>query len=214
MRGNPSVAFRCLASSAVLAACAIVPTASATIVGLNQIVTPEIQPRGVLTLSAQAEHSYIGNSQQLQLELGVTPRFEVAWFQGLKPSEGLFSTEFNLVQSGPHLLTVGVINWSTLGGKAQPVIEYGCYTEKDRYVAGVIQVAGHDELLLGYKRLLTDRVAFSTDFQSGPGNSATVGLTYNFNPDLSLNPALYWTNSSRHHLLGYVVLSYNLTLWK
>src|ERR1039458_5247584 len=95
-----------------LAAHWLTPAAYATIVGLNQIVTPEIQPTGVLGLSAQIEHPAIGNSQEIQFELGLTPRFEVAWFQGLKPNDGFFSTEFNLVQNGGPLLTAGLINWS------------------------------------------------------------------------------------------------------
>jgi len=61
------------------------PAARATIVGLNQIVTPDIQPTGVLALSAQVQHPLIGNSEMVQFELGVTPRFEVAWFQDFKP---------------------------------------------------------------------------------------------------------------------------------
>lgn len=190
------------------------PDAGATIVGLNQIVTPEIQPVGVLGLSAQVEHPTIGNSRQLQLELGLTPRFELAWFQGLTPGEGLFSTELNLLQQGPHLLTAGIINWSTRGGAAQPVLEYGCYTENDHLVAGAIYANRQTELLLGYRRQLSAALAFSADFQSGPANSATAGLTYNFTPALSLNPAVYYTNSSPHHLLGYVVVTWNFTLWK
>jgi len=196
------------------AAALLAPTAHATIVGLNQIVTPEIQPAGVLSLSYQAQHSYIGNSQQVQFELGLTPRLEVAWFQGLQPAEGFFSTEFNVLQQGPHLLTAGAINWSTRGGNLQPVLEYGYYTDTDHYVAGAIYVAGHTELLLGYRRQISEKLQFSTDFQSGPGNSGTVGVTYNFTPALSINPALYYTNTSKHHLLGYVVLTYNLTVWK
>ena len=191
-----------------------VPAARATIVGLNQIVTPEIQPAGVLGLSAQVQHPFIGNSQEIQFELGVTPRFEVAWFQGLKPNEGYFSTEFNLVQKGPHLLTAGIINWSTLGGDAQPVLEYGYYSEKDRFVAGAIYANREAELLLGYKRLLSDKIQIATDFQSGSANSLTLGVVYNFTPDLSINPAIYWTNSHPHHLLGYVVLTWNITVWK
>ena len=189
-------------------------TASATIVGLNQIVTPEIQPAGVLGLSIQLEHADIGNSQQLQGELGLTPRFEVAWFQGLKPGEGLFSTEFNLLQQGPHLLTAGAINWSTRGGAAQPVLEYGYYTDADHLVAGVIHANSQSELLLGYRRQMTEKFALAVDFQGGAANSTTVGFTYNFTPLFSIAPALYRTNGEPHHLLGYVVLTYNFTLWK
>ncbi len=186
----------------------------ATIVGLNQIVTPEIQPAGVLGLSAQVQHAAIGNSQQIQFELGVTPRFEVAWFQGLTPGEGLFSTEFNLVQQGPHLLTVGALNASTRGGRLQPMVEYGYYTETDRFIVGAIRVDGRDELLLGYRRQLSARLLGLVDFQAGPFNSATLGLTYNFTPEFSINPAVYRTNTHPHHLLGYVVLTWNIALWK
>ena len=192
----------------------IAPVARATIVGLNQIVTPEIQPAGVLGLSAQVQHSAIGNSQQVQFELGLTPRFELAWFQGFKPKEGLFSTELNLLQRGPQLLTAGASNWSTRGGAAQPVVEYGYYTDTDHLVAGAIYANKHSELLLGYKRQLSAALAFSADFQSGSANSTTVGVTYNFTPELSINPAIYFTNSRPHHLLGYVVLTWNFTLWK
>lgn len=188
--------------------------AGATIVGLNQIVTPEIQPTGVVGLSAQFEHASIGNSQELQAELGLTPRFEVAWFQGLTPGEGIFSSELNLLKQGPHLLTVALLNWSTRGSSPQPAIEYGYYLEHDKLVAGAIDVNDHAELLLGYKHEFSDRIAFSADFQSGTGNSATVGITYNLTPDVSVNPALYYTNGSRHHLLGYVVFTWNLRLWK
>lgn len=199
----------------VLAALVLLATSSrATIVGLNQIVTPEIQPEGVLGISAQAEHSFIGNSQQVQFELGLTPRFEVGWFQGLEPGEAIFASELNLLQTGPHLLTTGFINWSTRGTDPQPVLEYGYYHDKDRIVVGAIYANPHSQLLLGYKRILTDKLQFSTDFQSGSANSATIGITWNITPDVSLNPALYRTNTHPHHLLGYAVLTWNLALWK
>jgi len=187
--------------------------ARATIVGLNQIVTPEIQPTGVLALSAQAQHATIGDSQQIQFELGITPRFEAAWFQGLKPNEGFFSTEFNLVQEGPHLLSVGAVNWSTLGGPPQPVLEYGYYLPSDHFVVGAIYANHESELVLGYRHQFSDRVQVAADFQSGRANATTLGVVYSFTPTLSINPAVYYTNSRRHHLFGYVVLTWNLTLW-
>jgi len=145
----------------------------ATVVGLNQIVTPEIQPAGVLALSAQAQNSSIGNSQQTQFELGLTPRFEMAWFQGLKPGEGFFGTEFNLLQTAPHLLTTGFINWSTRGGDPEPMLEYGYYTDTDHFVAGTIYANREAELLLGYRRQLSEKIQVSVDFQSGSANSTT-----------------------------------------
>jgi hypothetical protein len=205
-------AFRLAAC--VLALFAATLPARATIVGLNQIVTPDIQPTGVLALSAQVQHPLIGNSQMFQFELGVTPRFEVAWFQGLQPGEGILSTEFNLLKKGPHLLTIGATNWSTRGGDPQPVVEYGYNTGTDYFVVGAIRADGRDGLLAGYKHAVSDKLQLSADFQSGAASAATVGLTFNFTPTLSINPALYRTNSSPHHLLGYVVLTWNVVLWK
>jgi hypothetical protein len=191
------------------------PAVHGTIVGLNQIVTPEIQPAGVCGVSAQVQHTLIGNSRQIQFELGLTPRFELAWFQGLDPTEAFISGEFNLVQQGPHLLTAGAVNWSTRGSPAQPVLEYGYYIDKDHFVTGTIRDASRStRLLLGYKRALSEQLQISADFESGPANATTVGLTYNFTPTVSVNPALYWTNSHPHHLLGYVVFTWNLTVWK
>jgi len=205
-------AFR-LAAWALALFAATLP-ARATIVGLNQIVTPDIQPTGVLALSAQVQHPLIGNSQMFQFELGVTPRFEVAWFQGLKPGESILSTELNLLKKGPHLLTIGAVNWSTRGGDPQPVVEYGCNTGADYFVMGATRADGRDGVLAGYKHAVSDKLQLSADFQSGSANAATVGLTFNFTPSLSINPALYRTNSSPHHLLGYVVLTWNVVLWK
>ncbi|HVU16960.1 MAG TPA: hypothetical protein VHD32_08540 [Candidatus Didemnitutus sp.] len=186
----------------------------ATIVGLNQIVTPEIQPPGILGLSFQAEHRLIGNSQQYQAELGLTPQFEMAWFQGVKPGEGLFSTEYNLWAQGPHLLSLGLLNWSTRGGSPQPVVEYGWYSSSDKLIAGGIHANREAEALLGWKHVLNDNLALSFDFQSGRVNSVTGGVTYNFTPDISINPAIYRTNGHPHHLLGYVVITWNLKVWK
>jgi hypothetical protein len=198
------------------AACALfaIAPAGATIVGLNQIVTPDIQPVGVLAVSAQVDNPALGNSQQLQLELGITPRLEVAWFEGLKPGEGFFDTEYNLLAQGPHLLTAGVINWSTRGQPPQPVVEYGYYTDANHFVAGAIYANREAELLLGYRRQLSDRVQVSADFQSGSSNAVTIGAVYNFTPELSVNPALYWTNAHPHHMFGYVVFTWNVTVWK
>lgn len=196
-----------------LALLALVP-ARATIVGLNQIVTPDLQPAGVLAVSAQAQHSAIGNSQQLQLELGLTSRLEAGWFQGLKPGEGFFDAEGSLLQQGPHLLSAGLINWSTRGASPQPVLEYGYYAAADHFVAGGIYANDEAELLLGYRHQVSDRVQLSVDFQSGSANSKTFGVVYNFTPDLSINPAIYWTNGRPRHLFGYVVLTWCFTLWK
>jgi hypothetical protein len=197
-------------------ACALLTAipAHATIVGLNQIVTPDIQPVGVLAVSAQVEHPALGDSQEFQLELGITPRLEVAWFESAKNGEGFFDTEYNLLQEGPNLLTMGATNWSTRGQRPQPLLEYGHYTDLNHYVVGAIYANNEAELLVGYRRQLSERVQVSADFQSGASNAVTLGVVYNFTPDLSVNPAIYWTNSHPHHAFGYVVFTWNLTVWK
>jgi hypothetical protein len=57
-------------------------------------------------------------------------------------------------------------------------------------------------------------VAHSGRFQSGSGNSSTIGFTCNITRDLQMNPALYVTNDSPHRVLGYVVFTYTFHLWK
>jgi hypothetical protein len=190
------------------------PTALATTKGLNQIVTPDIQPTGVLSLSAQVQDARIANSQEVQLELGVTKWLEFSFFHGFRPREEIVGTEVGLLQSGPHLITAGAINWSSRGGGAAPVLEYGYYGETDHFIVGAIQASRRNEGILGYAHQLTPRLQLSADYQSGPGNSTTLGFTYNLTPDLQLNPAVYGTNTRPHRALGYIVLTWNLPAWK
>jgi hypothetical protein len=186
----------------------------ATTKGLNQIVTPDIQPAGVLSISAQAQHPLIGNSGELQFELGLTPKFEVSLFHGFDPREEIAGAEFNLVHHGANLLTAGAVNWSSHGGGAQPLLEYGYYAPADHVVAGAIYAGRRTEGILGYSHQLTDKLQVSADYQSGPGNSATLGFTINLTPALQMNPAIYLGNTRPHHALGYVVLSWNIPVWK
>jgi hypothetical protein len=187
--------------------------ARATTKGLNQIVTPDIQQVGVLSISGQVQDSRIANSQELQLELGLTPRTELSFFQGFRPREEVLGGELGLVQSGPNLLTAGAINWSSRGGGAQPVLEYGYYGKDDHFIVGAIYAGRRDEGILGYSHQLTEKLQLSLDYQSGPGNSVTAGFTYDLTPTLQVNPAVYLTNSRPHRLLGYIVLTWNLTVW-
>jgi len=62
-------------------ACAFVllpAAAAATTKGLSQIVTPDIQPEGQLSLSFQAQSKQIGNPYEFQGELGFTKWLEAA----------------------------------------------------------------------------------------------------------------------------------------
>ena len=77
------------------------PLALATTKGLNQIVTPDLQPEGDLSTSFQLQDQKIGNPYQLQAELGLTQWAEVAVFKGFQPNELIFSSELGLVTKEP-----------------------------------------------------------------------------------------------------------------
>src|SRR5438552_1960474 len=85
-------------------------SALATTKGLNQIVTPDLQPQGDLSLSFQWQGEEIANPYEFQAELGITKWFEVAIFQGLRPQETIFGCEVGVVQKYPWLLTTGFVN--------------------------------------------------------------------------------------------------------
>jgi hypothetical protein len=187
--------------------------ARATTKGLNQIVTPDIQPAGVLSLSAQIQDERIGNPQQLQFELGLTHWAEIAFLQGLRPREEIFGAEVGLWHQGSHLLTAGAVNWSSLGGGAQPVLEYGYYARRDHLIGGVTRADGRFEGIFGFSHQLTDRLQLAVDYQSGSGSALTFGLTISVTPDVQVNPAVYVANRRPHHAMGYVVCTWNIALW-
>lgn len=198
---------------AALTLAALTLPALATTKGFNQIVTPDIQPEGVLSVSFQEQHPQIGNKTQLQTELGLTKNLEIAVFQGFSPPTTIAGAELGLVQHGPYLLSTGFVGYTSHSVAPQPFLEGGYYTKKSKYVAGAIRVSNHSEALLGYSYTVTPKLALSTDFQSGPGNAKTAGFTYNFTPNISLNPALYVTNDRPRHAYGYAVLTFNISLW-
>ena len=88
------------------------PSSFATTKGLSQIVTPDLQPAGDLSLSFQIQDKRIANPYQLQAELGLTRWAEVAVFRGFQPDEWIFGTEIGLLTKEPFLVSVGFVNWS------------------------------------------------------------------------------------------------------
>ncbi len=78
------------------------PSSFATTKGLSQIVTPDLQGEGDLSLSFQIQDKRIANPYQLQAEMGLTKWAEVAVFRGFQPDEWIFGTEIGLLtkQSG------------------------------------------------------------------------------------------------------------------
>jgi hypothetical protein len=188
--------------------------AHATTKGLSQIVTPELQPPGDFSLSFQAQSERIANPFELQGEIGLTNWAEVAVFKGFKPNELVFSTEFGLIQKEPYLLSVGFVNWSPHSHvDPQPYIEAGYYTEHHKFIAGAIHAGYRNEAILGYAYDFNKQWRAQVDFQSGSGNSTTLGITWNITPDFQANPAIYITNDRPHEILGYVVFTYTFHLW-
>ena len=189
-------------------------SAHATTKGLSQIVTPELQDEGTLSVSAQVQARQIANPYELQGEIGITNWLEAAVFQGLSPNEQLLGVLAGLVHQGPYLLTTGFINWSTRGGKPQPLLEGGYYTEHDKFMGGPVYVDHQTQVMAGWAHDFNATWRVQLDWQSGHDNWWTLGYTHNVTPEFQYNPAIYFSNSDGHKIVGYVVFTYTLTLWK
>jgi hypothetical protein len=209
--------LRHLIASYFLAAVGSLATAHAsfaTTKGLSQIVTPDLQPEGDLSLSFQAQSERIANPYELQAEMGLTKWAEVAVFKGFQPNELIFGTELGLIQHEPYLLSIGFVNWSPHSHvDPQPFIEAGYYTEHNKMIIGATHVDYRNEAIVGYAYDFNETWRAQVDFQSGSGNSSTIGFTCNVTRDFQVNPAIYVTNDSPHHVLGYVVFTYTFHLW-
>jgi hypothetical protein len=198
---------------AVAGSLAAVHASFATTKGLNQIVTPDLQREGDLSLSFQAQDERIGNPYEIQSELGLTKWAEIAVFKGFKPNELIFGTELALLQREPYLLSVGFVNWSPHSHvDPQPFIEAGYYTEHNKLIVGATHVGYRNEAILGYAYDFNKTWRAQIDFQSGSGNPSTIGVTCNLTRDFQVNPAIYVTNDSPHHVLGYIVFTYTFHL--
>lgn len=199
--------------SAVLVLLGFSSGVAATTKGLSQIVTPELQDVGTLSVSAQWQAKRIANPYELQAEAGLTNWLEVAVFQGLDPGEQIFGALAGLVHTGPWLLTTGFINWSSLGGKPQPLLEAGYYTEHDKFMGGPIYVDDQTQVMAGWAHDFNRTWRAQVDWQSGGENWWTLGFTHNVTPQFQYNPALYIRNSDSRDIVGYVVFTYTFTLW-
>jgi len=189
-------------------------TSSATTKGLSQIVTPDLQGPGDLSLSFQAQSEKIANPYELQAEMGLTKWAEFAVFRGFKPDDWIFGTEFGLLTKEPYLLSVGFVNWSPhLDVDPQPYIEAGYYTEHHKFIAGAIHAGYKNEAILGYAYDFNQTWRVQVDFQSGSENSSTIGFTCNITRDFQFNPALYVNNGPKHDLFGYIVFTYTFHVW-
>jgi hypothetical protein len=190
-------------------------TIFATTKGLNQIVTPDLQEAGDLSLSLQIQDKRIGNPYEIQAELGLIKWAEIAVFKGFDPNELIFGTELGLIQKEPYLLSTGFINWSPHSHvDPQPFVEAGYYTEHQKIILGAIHAGYRNEAILGYAYDFNKTWRVQVDWQSGSGNASTLGFTCNLTHDFQFNPAIYVTNDSPHEVLGYIVFTYTLPLWR
>ena len=200
---------------AVAMLAALLPAAApATTKGLSQIVTPDLQPAGQLSLSVQAQDRAIGNPWQVQAELGLTDWAEAAAFQGFSPNEQFAAAEFGLLRTQPLLLSAGFLAWSSKGDSPQPFVEAGWYLEHAKLIAGLQRVGNHDEAVLGYAWDFNTHWRAQVDFQGGQDNSATFGITWTPSERWQFNPAVYRSNGAAHDLRGYLVASYTLSAWR
>lgn len=190
------------------------PFARATTKGLSQIVTPDLQEEGDLSLSLQIQDKRIANPYQVQAELGITKWAEAAVFRGFDPDEWIIGTEIGLIQKEPYLLSIGFINWSPhLDIDPQPFIEAGYYTEHHKFIVGAIHADYKNEAILGYAYDFNNTWRVQVDWQSGSENSSTVGFTCNITRDFQFNPAIFFSNDDPGRIFGYIVFTYTFHLW-
>jgi hypothetical protein len=188
------------------------PPAFANLVGLNQVVTPDIQPPGLLAINLLGTNGAVGNSRELQLDLGLTPSFEIALFQGFEPDKTEVDAQLGLLKRGPFLLSAGMLGVENRL-RPQLFLEGGCNVGKCYLLAG-IQKQEQDYLgVFGAVYEVTPEFQLQADYISGSDNFATAGFTIYLSPDLSLGPAIFIANSGPHRLYGYGALTWNVKVW-
>src|SRR6184192_2547005 len=198
----------------MIVALSTAPSLFATTKGLSQIVTPDLEAPGDLSLSLQIQDKRIANPYELQAEMGLTKWAEVAVFRGFQPDEWIFGTEIGLLTKEPFLLSIGFVNWSPhLNVDPQPYIEAGYYTEHHKIIVGAIHADYKNEAILGYAYDFNQTWRVQVDWQSGKENSSTIGFTCNVTRDFQFNPAIYFSNDDPRRIFGYIVFTYTFHLW-
>src|SRR5437762_13828464 len=112
MTGYKAIRLSVSMTVTMVAIFASAPSSIATTKGLSQIVTPDLQKEGDLSLSLQIQDERIANPYELQAELGLTDWAEVALFRGFQPDDWILGTEFGILRKEPCLLSIGFVNWS------------------------------------------------------------------------------------------------------
>jgi hypothetical protein len=187
-------------------------SARATIVGLNQIVTPDIQPEGLLSVNFQVEHPALGDSRQILLDLGINKSLEFTYFGGITTGHNAVGAQVALVQKKYFVLSAGTLGLETIA-KPQPFLEGGYYFKNGFVVAGIQEQNSDFYGVYGISHRLTPKIQISSDYISGPTHYATLGVVLELTPHLYFNPAIFISNAAPHRAYGYGVLSWDIKVW-
>ena len=186
----------------------------ATTQGLNQIATPDVQPEGTVALTFNLEERKIGNPYQVQAEMGLTKWLEIDIFHGFEPNDSVIEAEIGILAKGPYLFSIGFLNWSPHNHvDPQPFAVAGYYVGRHQFVAGATHADFRNEALLGYAYDFNETWRLQIDWQSGSGNSSTIGIVWNITRDLQISSAIFVTNDSPHEVLGYASFTYTFHVW-
>jgi hypothetical protein len=200
---------------ALLLTLAAAGAACASIEGCNQVVTPDLQPVGLLSLNFQQEHRAIGSPTIMQAEIGVTKYLDLCLTRDFTPNQWSLGFETGW-QHGPHLFAAGFQNWACGPGGSvapQPFAEYGYASHAHEAAAGATWVSGRAETILAYTYQASPTWQFLTDWQSGSENFATLGVAYAFTPHLSLSPALWRENIAPHRAFSIAILTWSVKVF-
>ena len=189
--------------------------AGANFQGLNQVLTPDLQPVGNLSLAFQEQHQAIGSPSGTLLELGVNRYLDLAVTQAFTPSQWSLGVETGF-RRGQHLFAAGLANWTWgPGGSAspQPFVEYGYYGKWHEGVLGALWADGTPETILGYAYNVSPRLQLIADWQSGAENFSTVGDQCNFTPNLYLSTSLWHENAAPHRTFPFSFLCWTVKVF-
>ncbi len=172
--------------------------------GLNQVVTPKIQPLNTYSFSLQYQHPGFGDIYMAQLEFGITKTAEAAIWQSAQYDTLTLAVEQQFYKSHGFQVSGGTfwfdhtyLPFAVAGYRKGPAFGE----------VGIQDSANNKELILGASYDINSEVSFLTDFISGPGNALTFGFNLTLNKNLSCNPALYYMNDT-HKLLPYFVVTW------
>jgi len=186
--------------------------ACARITGLNQIPTPDIQPRGLLSINVQGENNALGDSWQLQFEVGLTPSFGVALFEGFSPNESMLNAELGLIKKGSFLLSTGMLGIENRL-RPQVFLEGGYYTGKSYLIGGIQKQHPSFLGVFGIAYQAASNILFAADYVGGSDNFATAGVNIALSPTVTFNPVVYISNTTPHRFYGCGVLKWNVKVW-